>query len=43
MGHVPQMRQMLRKLVPRRIVYAPFDDARGRGYALSDTGSYAQG
>ena len=40
--HVPQTRQILRKLIPGRIVCTPFDDARGRGgYALSATGTYA--
>lgn len=39
--HVPQTRQILRKLIPGRIVCTPFDDARGPGYALSATGTYA--
>jgi hypothetical protein len=39
--HVPQTRQLLRKLIPGRIVCAPFHDARGRAYAFTATGSYA--
>ncbi len=39
--HIPQTRQLLRKLIPGRIVCAPFDDGRGRGYALSAVGTYA--
>ena len=39
--HVPQTRQMLRKLISGRIQCAPFNDARGRGYNLVATGIYA--
>ena len=39
--HVPQARQMLRKLIEGRIVGRPFDDERGRGYEVSATGNYA--
>ena len=39
--HIPQTRQILRKLIERRIVCTPFNDARGRGYAVAATGSYA--
>lgn len=39
--NIPQTRQVLRKLIPGRIVCTPFDDARGRGYALAATGTYA--
>ena len=39
--HIPQTRRMLRKLVRGRITFTPFDDTRGRGYALSASGSYA--
>ncbi|MET0515347.1 MAG: hypothetical protein ABW047_08500 [Nitrospiraceae bacterium] len=39
--HVPQTRQLLRKIIDGRIVCTPFDDNRGRGYALSATGTYA--
>jgi hypothetical protein len=38
---IPQARQMLRKLIEGRIVCAPFQDARGRGYTLTATGTYA--
>jgi hypothetical protein len=38
--HVPQTRQMLRKLISGRIQCAPFD-TRGRGYNLAATGTYA--
>ncbi len=38
--HVPQARQMLRKLLDGRLVCTPFDDARGRGYELTATGTY---
>jgi hypothetical protein len=40
--HVPQTRQMLRKLISGRIQCAPFNDARGRGYNLAATGTYAR-
>jgi site-specific DNA recombinase len=39
--HIPHTRQLLRKLIPGRIVCAPFADGRGRGYALSAVGTYA--
>ena len=39
--HVPQARQMLRKLIDSRIVCTPFHDVRGRGYELTATGTYA--
>lgn len=39
--HIPQTRQVLRMLIPGRIVCTPFQDTRGKGYALSATGSYA--
>lgn len=39
--HIPHTRQLLRKLIPGRIVCTPFDDARGRGYVLAATGTYA--
>ncbi len=39
--HVPQARQMLRKLIEGRIVCTPFQDVRGRGYTLTATGTYA--
>jgi hypothetical protein len=39
--HVPQARQMLRKLIDGRILCTPFHDARGRGYTLTATGTYA--
>lgn len=39
--HVPQTRQMLRKLISGRIQCAPFNDTRGRGYNLAATGTYA--
>ena len=38
--HVPHTRQILRKLIPGRILCTPFNDVRGRGYALSAVGSY---
>ena len=39
--HVPQTRQLLRKLIEGRIVCTPFQDHRGRGYELAATGTYA--
>ena len=39
--HVPHTRQLLRKLIPGRILCTPFHDARGRGYTLSAEGTYA--
>lgn len=39
--NIPQTRQALRKLIPGRIVCTPIDDARGRGYAIEATGTYA--
>ena len=39
--HVPQARQMLRKLIYGRVICTPFDDHRGRGYELAATGTYA--
>jgi hypothetical protein len=39
--HIPHTRQLLRKLIHGRILCAPFDDARGRGYTLTATGTYA--
>ena len=39
--HVTHTRQLLRKLIPGRILCTPVDDARGRGYTLSAVGSYA--
>ncbi len=39
--NIPQTRQILRKLIPGPIVCTPFNDARGRGYTLTATGSYA--
>lgn len=39
--HVPQARQMLRKLLDGRLICTPFQDARGRGYELTATGTYA--
>ena len=39
---IPQARQMLRKLSEGRIVCAPCQDARGRGYTLTATGTYAR-
>jgi site-specific DNA recombinase len=39
--HIPRTRQLLRTLIPGRIVCTPFDDARGRGYSLSANGTYA--
>jgi hypothetical protein len=38
--HILHTRQLLRKLIPGRIVCTPFDDARGRGYVLAATGIY---
>jgi len=38
--HIPHTRQILRKLIPGRILCTPFNDVRGRGYALSAVGSY---
>ncbi len=36
------MRLILRKLIPGAIICTPFDDTRrGRGYAISATGTYA--
>jgi hypothetical protein len=50
--HVPQTRQLLRRLIddtivdgkrrPGRIVCTPFDNATGRGYELRATASYAR-
>lgn len=50
--HIPQTRQVLRKLmpdqlvqgkrVPGRIVCTPFDDARGQGYTFLARGSYSR-
>ena len=37
--HVPQARQMLRKLIDGRVVCT--HDARGKGYEVTATGSYA--
>ncbi len=39
--HVPQTRQLLRKIIDGRIVCTPFHDTRGRGYELAATGTYA--
>ncbi|HMF85348.1 MAG TPA: hypothetical protein VK598_03270, partial [Nitrospiraceae bacterium] len=39
--HVPQTRQMLRKLLDGPILCKPFTDARGKGYEVTATGSYA--
>jgi hypothetical protein len=39
--HVPQTRQMLRKLLDGQILCTPFTDARGKGYEITATGSYA--
>jgi site-specific DNA recombinase len=39
--HVPQTRQMLRKLIDGNILCTPFTDARGKGYEVTATGSYA--
>lgn len=39
--HVSPTRQMLRKLIDGHIVCTPFADARGRGYELTATGTYA--
>ena len=39
--HVPQTRQLLRKLIEERIVYTLSQDHRGRGYALAATRTYA--
>jgi hypothetical protein len=39
-GHIPLARPMLRKLIDGRIKCTPFDDARGRGYEVTATGSY---
>ena len=39
--HVPHTRQLLRKLIPGRILCTPFNDVRGRGYTLSAVGTYA--
>lgn len=39
--HVPQTRQMLRKLIDGRVVCTPFNDARGKGYEVAATGTYA--
>ena len=39
--HVPQTRQMLRKLLDGPILCTPFTDARGKGYEVTATGSYA--
>ena len=50
--HIPQTRQVLRKLipdqliqgkrVPGRIVCTPFDDAQGQGYTFLARGSYSR-
>ena len=50
--HIPQTRQVLRKLipdhvvegklVPGRLVCTPFDDARGQGYTFLARGSYSR-
>jgi DNA invertase Pin-like site-specific DNA recombinase len=39
--HIPQSRQMLRKLIDGRIVCRPFEDDRGKGYEFAATGTYA--
>ena len=39
--HIPQTRQMLRKLMNGSILCAPFFDARGKGYEVTATDSYA--
>lgn len=39
--HLPQTRQMLRKLIDGRVVCTPFHDARGTGYEVTATGTYA--
>jgi hypothetical protein len=39
--HVPQTRQMLRKLLDGQILCTPFTDAREKGYEITATGSYA--
>jgi hypothetical protein len=36
---IPHTRQLLRKLIPGRIVCTPFDDAGGRGYVLAAKGT----
>ena len=40
--HLPQTRQMLQKLIDGRVVCTPFQDARGRGYEVTATGTYAR-
>ena len=40
-SHMPQARQMLRKLIDGQVVCTPFNDARGKGYELAATGTYA--
>ena len=40
-SHVPQARQMLRKLIDGQVICTPFDNARGKGYELTATGTYA--
>lgn len=39
--HVPQARQMLRKLIDGNIICTPFTDERGKCYEVTATGSYA--
>ena len=39
--HIPQTRQILRKLIDGHILCTPFTDARGRGCEVTATGSYA--
>ena len=39
--NIPHTRQLLRKLIPGRILCTPFNDVRGRRYALSAVGTYA--
>jgi hypothetical protein len=51
-SHVPQTRQVLRKLipdeivegkrVPGRLICTPIDDERGRGYSFLARGSYSR-
>ena len=38
--HIPQARQMLRKLITGRLVCEPFDEEGQRGYLFKGTGTY---
>lgn len=38
--HIPQTRQMLRKVLEGPVVCTPFTDSRGKGYEMTASGTY---